>query len=85
MSMAESNTKVKALTKVLLSPIEILFIQNRVRKGENSGHLSKTNSFVSATFYFPANALTLSQTSPGFYVSAVQSYLKHCGKRRNCS
>ena len=29
--------------------------------------------------------LTLSQTSPGFYVSAVHSFLKHCGKRRNCS
>ena len=29
--------------------------------------------------------LTLSQTSPGFYVSAVQVFWKHCGKRRNCS
>ena len=29
--------------------------------------------------------LTLSQTSPGFYVSAIQDFLKHCGKRRNCS
>ena len=29
--------------------------------------------------------LTLSQTSPGFYVSAVQIFRKHCGKRRNCS
>ena len=29
--------------------------------------------------------LTLSQTSPGFYVSAVQVIWKHCGKRRNCS
>ena len=28
-----------------------------------------------------ANALTLSQTSPGFYVSAVQVFQKHCGKR----
>ena len=28
---------------------------------------------------------TLSQTSPGFYVSAVQVFRKHCGKRRNCS
>ena len=26
-----------------------------------------------------------SQTSPGFYVSAVQVFWKHCGKRRNCS
>ena len=30
-------------------------------------------------------SLNLSQTSPGFYVSAVQVFLKHCGKRRNCS
>ena len=29
--------------------------------------------------------LTLSQTSPGFYVSAVQVFWKHCGKRRNYS
>ena len=29
--------------------------------------------------------LTLSQTSPGFYVSAVRVFRKHCGKRRNCS
>ena len=29
--------------------------------------------------------LTLSQTSPGFYVSAVQVFWKHCGKSRNCS
>ena len=28
--------------------------------------------------------LTLSQTSPGFHVSAVQVFWKHCGKRRNC-
>ena len=26
-----------------------------------------------------------SQTSPGFYVSAVKVFGKHCGKRRNCS
>ena len=31
------------------------------------------------------NDLTLSQTSPGFYVSEVQVFRKHCGKRRNCS
>ena len=29
--------------------------------------------------------LTLSQTSPCFYVSVVQVFLKHCWKRRNCS
>ena len=29
-------------------------------------------------------ALYLSQTSPGFYVSAVEVFWKHCEKRRNC-
>ena len=29
--------------------------------------------------------LTLSKTNPGFYVSVVQVFGKHCGKRRNCS
>ena len=29
--------------------------------------------------------LTLSQTSPGFYLSAEQVFRKHCRKRRNCS
>ena len=28
--------------------------------------------------------LTPSQTSPGFYVSAVQVFSKHCGKRVSC-
>ena len=28
-------------------------------------------------------SLTLSQTSPGFYLSAVQVFRKHCGKRSN--
>ena len=29
--------------------------------------------------------ITLSQTSPGFYMSAVKVFWKHCGNRRNCS
>ena len=28
---------------------------------------------------------TLSETNPGFYVSVVQAFWKHCGKRRNRS
>ena len=31
------------------------------------------------------HSLTLSQTIPGFYMSAVHVFRKHCGKRRNCS
>ena len=34
---------------------------------------------------FGKGCLTLSQTSPGFYVFAVQTLCKHYGKRRNCS
>ena len=30
-------------------------------------------------------SLTVSQTSPGFYVFAVQVFWKHCGKMGNCS
>ena len=33
----------------------------------------------------PDLRLTLSQTSPDFYESAVEVFRKHCGKRRNCS
>ena len=29
--------------------------------------------------------LTFSQTSPGFHLSAVQVFWKHCGERKNCS
>ena len=36
-------------------------------------------------FSFVVKSLTLSQTSPGFYVSAVHVFKKHCGKRGNCS
>ena len=34
---------------------------------------------------FKGVLLTLSQTSSGFYVSAVEVFWKHYGKRRNCS
>ena len=36
-------------------------------------------------FPYPISYLTLSQTSPGFFVSTVQVFGKHCVKRRNCS
>ena len=35
--------------------------------------------------FLQVNELILSQRSPGFYASSVQSFIKHCGKRRNCS
>ena len=50
----------------------------------------KNSNFRSAVMavlcrYWKNYCLTLYQTSPGFYVSAVQVFWKHCGKRRNCS
>ena len=47
--------------------------------------LDKFLSFSSNLKLLSANSLTLSQTSPGFHVSAVLAFGKHCGKRRNCS
>ena len=46
--------------------------------------------FFNSTLYnhgirYIRDVLTLSQTSPGFHVSAEQVFWKHCGKRRNCS
>ena len=46
---------------------------------------SNTNLKKKARFNKLHDYLTLSQTSPGFYVSAVKVFWKHCGKRRNCS
>ena len=36
-------------------------------------------------FHLDTILLSLSQTSPGFNMSAVQVFWKHCGKRGNCS
>ena len=44
--------------------------------------LDKSKNFLP---HDSACCLTLSQTSPGFYVSAVKVFGKLCGKRRNCS
>ena len=63
-------------------------------KWENAGnqhfHLFFPNAFCPFCLFrgkshHVAKHLTLSQTSPGFYVSTVQVFLKLCGKRRNCS
>ena len=43
-----------------------------------------TFSSFPTTFSIPSLLLTLSQTSPGFSMSAVQVFWKFCGKRRNC-
>ena len=44
---------------------------------------SEELEFVKITSF--TGLLTLSQTSPSFYVSAVQVLWKDCEKRRNCS
>ena len=41
--------------------------------------------FLSRIILHHITVLILSQTRPGFYVSAVQVFRKHCGKRRNYS
>ena len=58
----------------------------------NSSHNAITTDFllalqfiINAIPWSCTNSLTLSQTSLGFYVSAVQAFWKHCGKRRNYS
>ena len=52
---------------------------DEINKPPNSegNHVQKVNIF--------RYELTLSQTSPGFYVCAVQVFWKLYGKRRNCS
>ena len=46
--------------------------------------ISHLKSLVWSSIKLPPD-LTLSQTSPGFYVSTVKVFRKLCGKRRNCS
>ena len=55
--------------------------------------VGKANCLLQAISPFPAvlskvlycrHVITLSQTSPDFYVCAVQAFWKHCRKRRNC-
>ena len=41
--------------------------------------IGNSYNYVQYSFVFP---LTLSQTSPGFYISAVQVFWKHNGKRK---
>ena len=61
------------------------WLENIVGKEENKGLKgSKGLIFLSLLKILTSN-FTLSQTSPGFYVSAVQVLWKHCGKTRNCS
>ena len=48
-------------------------------------HTGKSSFDIDLMWIHFFNSLTLSQTSPGFYVFVVQVCWKHCGKRRNCS
>ena len=58
-----------------------IFFKNVTFKWQNSGF--NFESFIWPFFFF--SRLTLYQTVHGFYVSAVQVFCKHCGKRRKCS
>ena len=70
----------------------------RVENILGKGIIARYKQFLLFSQYFPqlyissvsnaelcGNSFTFSHTSPAFYVSAVQVFLKHCGKRRNCS
>ena len=68
-------------------------VENIVGKWENAGNqhfllfpqcFQKSFSVGVVRSWLCGKELTLFQTSPGFYVSAVQVYWKQCGKRRNC-
>ena len=68
--------------KCLLSNIQRLWSHNIVSVALPL-HL-QLKSFVTPE-RIPCPFLTLSQTSPDFYVSAVQVLQKHPGNGRNCS
>ena len=77
---AEDKINVTEILKFVFGRVE-----NIVGKGENAGYqhfLLDLQCFQKAFF---SRLLTLSQTSPGFYLFAVQAFWKHCRKRRNCS
>ena len=60
-----------------------VFMIIRSRMSLIMGQVIPDQSVLSA-FEIEKLNLTLSQTSPCFYVSAVQGFRKHCGKGRNC-
>ena len=60
----------------LLTKMNILFWKKKVFSTQPAMVLLKR---------FRSIPLTLSQTSPGFYVSIAKIFWKHCGKRRNCT
>ena len=67
---------------VFLANEKVWFIQSKVKDLMYLCHAIYQVRHLN--FCLTAN-LTLFQTSPGIYVSAVRVFWKHCGKRRNCS
>ena len=65
------------------SGLERIFVEHWLKEVQES--MDRCFDCSNITEIMFEMALTLSQTSPGFYVSAVQVFWKHCGKRRNCS
>ena len=78
-----------------LTTLRTRAFENIVRKGENVGNdhflLFPLCFLLYVGWILPfqpslsSAKLTFSQTSPGFYVSAIKGFWKHCRKRRNCS
>ena len=65
------------------SKILVQAISNRKCKCNYANE--ETYGKYSEAFYLQSLVLTLSHTSPGFYMSAVQVFWKQCGERKNCS
>ena len=71
-ALADKNSMAANMTKFVLNSVEYIGKQHL---------LLFSQCFHMASF---SGLLTLSQTTPCFYLSAVQTFRKHCGKRRNC-
>ena len=77
-----------SMTEVIISATFHLLSANALNSVQSKNLLTPFENIVDKeenAVYQNFLLLTLSQTSPGFYVAAIQVFRKHCGKRRNCS
>ena len=78
-----SLTLVLELFEQMSKIAHLLMMENNCAKNteihQTRISVSSTNPFISTSQTF-CRFLTFSQTSPGFYVSAVQVFWKHCGR-----
>ena len=81
-NMIEQMSHIHVMPVELLEFLSVLLVHQTYQLEQEKGHHLKIKNKSEVGFL---QLLTLSQTSPGFYVSAVQVFSKHCEKRRNCS